>query len=361
MLISFFAGLLLLVAGAELLVRGASRIAAFIGISPLIIGLTVVAFGTSSPEMAVSVKSSLAGNSDIALGNIVGSNIFNILFILGASAMITPLLVSQQLVRLDVPIMIIVSFAVLVFGIDLVFARAEGIILLAGIVAYTVFLIFQAKKEKNSAVIKEYETEFADKDHKSPKYIVFHVVLVFGGLYLLIMGSKWLVDSAVLMAGYFGVSNIIISLTIVAAGTSLPEVFTSIIASIKGERDIAVGNIIGSNIFNILAVLGLSSIFAPSGIIINPHTFNFDVPIMIAVTVACLPIFITGNVISRWEGCLFFTYYIAYTIYIILSVTKNASLDLFRTAMIYFVIPLTVVTILISISRIKCSKNSQSF
>ncbi len=359
MLISFIAGLIFLVVGAELLVRGASRIASYVGISPLLIGLTVVAFGTSSPELAVSVKSALAGKADIALGNVIGSNIFNVLFILGVSAIITPLVVTQQLVRLDVPVMIIVSLVVLIFGLDLVFSRIEGIILFTGIIAYTVFLIYQAKKEKNSLVLQEYEAEFGVTVRKSSKNIVTYSVMVMGGLALLVFGSQWLVESAVSMAGYLGVSNLVISLTIVAAGTSLPEVFTSIIASVKGERDIAVGNIIGSNIFNILCVLGLSISVAPSGLTVDFHTLSFDVPIMIAVALACLPIFITGNVISRWEGGLFFSYYLAYTVYLVLSATKNGSLDLFGTAMIYFFIPLTVVTILISLSRILYPKTNK--
>jgi cation:H+ antiporter len=353
LLLIFLAGLCFLIIGAEFLVRGASRLASSFGISPLIVGLTVVAFGTSSPELAVSMKSVLSGQTDIALGNVIGSNIFNILFILGTSAIITPLLITQQLVRLDVPLMILASCTVLIFGIDHKFSRIEGIVLFTGIIAYTVFLIYQSRKEKNKMVLEEYAAEYGNQYEKSSKLVITYLGLIIGGFGLLVIGSRWLVDSAVIIAHYLGFSDLVISLTIVAAGTSLPEVFTSIIASIKGERDIAVGNIIGSNIFNLLAVLGLSSIFAPSGICIQPHTLIFDVPIMIAVAVACLPIFVTGNLIARWEGAVFLCYYFLYTIYLILSAINYALLPVYSTALIYFFIPLTVVTILISFARIR--------
>lgn len=346
--IMFVAGLVLLIVGAEWLVRGASRLAARVGISPLVIGLTVVAFGTSSPEMAVSVQSSLAGQADIAVGNVVGSNIFNVLFILGISAVITPLIVQQQLIRLDVPIMIGVSLITYFMSVDGVISRLEGVLLFAGIIAYTAFLIIQSRKE-SKAVQDEYAQEFAAKQETGWKPWVINIGLVVLGLVLLVQGSNWLVDSAISIARWLGLSELIIGLTIVAAGTSMPEVATSITAAIKGERDIAVGNVVGSNIFNILAVLGLSGVVASNGLPVSAAAEAFDIPVMLAVAILCLPIFFTGKLIARWEGWLFLLYYVAYTAYLILDSTDHNALPLFNSVLLYILIPLTLVTLAVSL------------
>ncbi|MCS6848900.1 MAG: calcium/sodium antiporter [Anaerolineae bacterium] len=347
-LILFVVGLGLLIAGAEALVRGASRLAAAIGISPLIIGLTVVAFGTSAPEMAVSSVSALNGTADIAVGNVVGSNIFNVLFILGASALIAPLIVSQQLVRLDVPIMIGVSVLALIFIADGVLNRLEGAVLFAGIIAYITFLIVQSRKEKDKQVWAEYEQEFGEKP-KGASGVLLNLGFIVAGLVALIVGSRWLVDGAVAIARALRVDEVVIGLTIVAGGTSLPEVATSIVASIRGERDIAVGNVVGSNIFNILAVLGMAGLVAPQGLPVSASVLHFDIWVMIAVALACLPIFFTGLKIARWEGALFLLYYAAYTAYLIFDATGNAALPAFRSAMLLFVVPLTVLTIAVTV------------
>jgi cation:H+ antiporter len=344
------AGLALLIVGAEVLVRGASRLAAAVGISPLVIGLTVVAFGTSSPEMAVSVQSSLAGQADIALGNVIGSNIFNILFILGLSAVITPLIVAQQLVRLDVPIMIGVSILTLLFALDGRVVMWEGGVLFAGILAYTGFLIRQSRRE-SAAITAEYEQEFGGKPPTTPAALALNVLFVIVGLALLVWGSRWLVNGAVAIAEALGVSELVIGLTIVAAGTSLPEVATSVIAAIRGERDIAVGNVVGSNLFNLLAVLGLTSLVAPGGVPVPPNAIAFDIPFMVMVAVACLPIFFTGNTIARWEGVVFLGYYVAYTTYLILAAGSSPQLPLFHDVMLYFVAPLTALTLVITGGR----------
>ncbi|KAF0192206.1 MAG: K+dependent Na+ exchanger related-protein [Gammaproteobacteria bacterium] len=343
-IVLFVAGLVLLVVGAEVLIRGASRLAAAAGISPLIIGLTVVAFGTSSPELAVSVKSALADQAGIAVGNVIGSNIFNVLFILGAAALVAPLVVAQQLIRIDVPLMIAVSALTLIFAMDEEFTRIEGVVLFAGLLAYIAFLIRQSRRE-SKAVQAEYAREYGEPKEKARGGWLINVALVIGGLALLVLGSRWLVDSAVVIAQYFAVSDLVIGLTIVAAGTSLPELFTSVIAGIRGERDIAVGNIIGSNLFNIMGVLGVASIVAPSGIDVSPAAVSFDIPVMIAVAFVCLPIFFTGGVISRWEGALLLGYYLAYTAYLILDTTHHDTLPMFSMAMLYFVLPLTALTL----------------
>ncbi|MBD1911540.1 MULTISPECIES: calcium/sodium antiporter [unclassified Leptolyngbya] len=338
-------GLVLLVVGAELLVRGASKIALVAGLSPLVIGLTIVAYGTSSPEMTVSVQASLAGQADISLGNVVGSNIFNVLAILGIASLISPLPVAQQLIRLDVPIMIGVSVLLLLFGLDGNVNRFEGVILFLGAIAYTVFLIYQSRKEQNADVQAEYEQEFGGTQPSNGKTWIINVLLIVVGLGLLVVGSQWLTSSSVAIARSFGLSELVIGLTLVAAGTSLPELASSVVASIKGEQDIAVGNVVGSNIFNILAVLGLSAAASSTGINVSSAALNFDIPFMIAVALACLPIFFTGNRIARLEGILFLAYYVAYTVYLILKSTEHEQLPGYSQVMQSFVIPITLITL----------------
>jgi cation:H+ antiporter len=343
--LKLIAGLVLLVAGAEALVKGASKIAAAAGISPLVIGLTIVAFGTSSPELAVSIGSAFNGKADIALGNVVGSNIFNVLFILGLSSLIIPLVVHQQLVKLDVPIMIGASLLLLLFGYDGTIQRWEGALLVALGIWYTLFLIRLSKKEKNKAVLEDYREEYGESLKPAKGKGWLPPLLVLAGLTLLIFGSNLLVDSAVSIATALGVSELVIGLTIIAAGTSLPEVATSVMASFRKEEDIAVGNVVGSNIFNILIILGLTAMIAPGGVPVNPAAIHFDIPFMIAVAVACLPLFFTGYRIDRWEGFVFLGYYIAYTTYLILKSMAHASLEVFTNAMIWFAVPLTVLTL----------------
>ena len=342
-------GLALLVIGGDLLVRGASRLAAVINISPLVIGLTVVAFGTSSPELAVSIQSAFAGNADIALGNVVGSNIFNVLFILGISALVVPLVVSSRLIQLDVPLMIVASFLLLVLGWDGRVGRLDGLFLFGGLLAYTIWCVRQSRRESSKV-----QSEFAKErpaTAKAGEGIPLQIGLVIGGLILLGLGSHWLIEGSVFVATKMGVSELVIGLTIVAAGTSLPEVVTSIMAAWRGEREIAVGNVVGSNLFNILGVLGLASVVAPDGIAVSAAAMRFDIPVMIAVALACLPLFLTGNLIARWEGGLFFTYYVAYTTYLVLAATQANITRTFATIMIMFVVPLTAITLLVGVIR----------
>ncbi len=349
-IVLFLAGLGLLVLGAEWLVKGASRLAAAAGVSSLVIGLTVVAFGTSSPEFAVSIGSAWQGKADMAVGNVVGSNIFNVLFILGAAAAITPLLVAQDLVRRDVPLMILASVAVLLLALDGSIGRIDGAVLFVGLAAFTVWVI-RASRRESAAVAAEYEAEFGgEAAKKSP--LAVNLGFVIGGLALLVLGSHWLVGGAVAFAHWFGVSDVVIALTIVAAGTSLPEVATSVLAAIRGERDIAVGNVVGSNLFNLLGVLGLSGMLAPDGLVVIPSMVGFDLPVMIAVAVACLPVFARGRMIPRWEGILFLLYYAAYTAYLILDATKHEAKDGYAAVMLRFVIPLTAVTLAVLAVRV---------
>lgn len=330
-------GLILLVAGAEFLIKGASKLAATLGISPLVIGLTVVAFGTSAPELAVSLNASFSGQASIALGNVVGSNICNILLILGISSLIAPLVVAQQLVRLDVPIMIGVSGLLLMFGLDGWINRSDGVVLFVGGLVYTCFLLYQSRKENDQSVQDEY-AKFGARS-LSIKETSLNVVLFAGGALMLVSGSNLLVSSAVTIAEFFGASRLIIGLTVIAFGTSLPELATSVMASIRGERDIAVGNVIGSNIFNILMVLGLTSAVSTTGIEISPSALSFDIPVMLAVAVMCLPIFFTGNEVSRREGVLLLLYYVLYIGYLVVNATNYAP---WSGMFGFVVVPLTV-------------------
>lgn len=347
----FVVGLILLSVGAEVLVRGASRLAAAVGISPLVVGLTVVAFGTSAPEMAVSVQAAFSGQAgaDLAVGNVVGSNIFNILLILGLAASIAPLIVAQQLVRIEIPLLIVVSILLFLFALDGVIGRMDAAVLFAAVLAYTTFVVRQSRKE-SAAIQEEYAHEYPAHP-KQAVQLMLDVLMIVGGLALLVIGSNWLVDGAIAIARMLGMSELVIGLTIVAAGTSLPEVATSVIASIKGERDIAVGNVVGSCLFNLLAVLGLAGLVAPDGINVPASALRFDIPIMLAATIACLPIFFTGFTIARWEGFVFLGYYIAYTAFLLLNTAGHDALETFNQAMLWFVIPLTTITIVVTVMR----------
>ena len=355
----FVAGLVLLVGGAEFMVRGASRLASAVGISPLVIGLTVVAFGTSAPELAVSIQSGLAGQADIALGNVVGSNVFNTLMILGLSALIAPLGVAQQLVRLEVPLVIGASIVVYLMAMDGRIGQLDGVVLFAGIIAYTVFAIRQSRKESQQ-VQEEYDQGLGTAPPASSGQFVLQVAMLVGGLALLVLGSRWLVNSAVQIAQTFGISELVIGLTIVAAGTSLPELATSAVAAARGERDIAVGNVIGSNLFNLLCILGVASMVTPGGMPVAPSMLTFDLPVMIAVAVACLPVFMGTYRINRWEGALFLGYYIAFTAYLVLAANEHDALPLFSNVMLLFVIPLTVITLaVIVVNALRTSRHSR--
>ena len=338
------AGLALLVVGAEALVRGASKIAAAVGISPQVIGLTVVAFGTSAPELAVGVQAALAGSGDIALGNVIGSNIFNILVIIGLSAAIIPLVVHQQLVRWEVPLVIGLSVLVLLLGMDGQLGRSEGALLFLGLVAYIIFQIWKGRSESEE-VQQEYAHEYSDGRGKSAGQWALNVALLVAGLGMLVLGADWLVESATGIARSLGISELVIGLTIVAAGTSAPELATSGMAAVRGERDIAVGNAIGSNVFNILGVLGLTAALAPNGIAVPESALRFDIPVMIAVAVAALPIFFTGYTIARWEGLLFLALYGGYVLFLFLDAIEHWGLTLYSKVMLLFVIPITALTL----------------
>ena len=341
-------GLVLLTAGAEILVRGAGGIGRRIGLSGLLVGLTVVALGTSSPEVAVSIGASLADRGSIAVGNVVGSNIFNVLVVLGLSSLVLPMVVERQLVKLDVPIMVALSFVPMLLAWDGAISRAEGGVLLILLVCYLVMLGFLALAER---------IEMPDaKLPKRSESIPLNLVLIAAGILGLVVGGNLLVAGASNIARAMGVSELVIGLTLIAAGTSLPELATSIVAALKGERDMAVGNVVGSNIFNLLAVLGAAAVVRE--VPVPPGVLRFDFPVMIAVAVMCLPVFFTGGRINRLEGGMLVFFYVLYMVYLGLDASNHALSDEYGRMVVSVVVPLTILTMAIGWFRARAERGS---
>ena len=317
----FVGGLVALIAGADILVRGASKLALTLGVSPLVVGLTVVAFGTSAPEMAVSASSVLSGQSSLALGNVVGSNIFNLLLILGLSAVVAPLIVHQQIIRQEMPVLIAATVLVMLLARDGSLGSIDGIALLVCLLAYTVALVVQSRRlSQASRALSQASAQALTAHRRWDDRLGVQLALIAAGLALLVLGSDWLVTASVTFARSLGVSELVIGLTIVAAGTSMPEVATSVAAALKGERDIAVGNVVGSCTFNLLGCLGLSGVLAGSvGLPVAQTLLDFDLWIMLAATVMCLPLLFTGREISRWEGALLLLAFLLYMAHVVLA------------------------------------------
>lgn len=355
----FIAGVAALVLGAEALVRGAARLAARTGMSPVVIGLTVVAFGTSAPELAVSIGASAVGEADLAVGNVVGSNIANVLLVLGLSALLGGgLAVAQRIVRIDVPIVIGVSVLVLALGWNGVIGRLEGAVLLVLLAIYLALTIVGAIRDSKTAIVVEY-TVALDHEKIRASSVVRDVGLVLIGLVLLVIGSRALVEAATEIAVALGISQLVIGLTVVAVGTSLPEIATSLLAAVRGQRDLAVGNAIGSNLFNLLAVLGTTAVVVPGGIPVADGALTIDIPVMIAASVACLPLFVTGAVLDRWEGGVFLAFYLAYVAWLLLDATDHPLRTNYAVGMLAFVLPLTLLTLMvISLQEIRSRRRS---
>lgn len=303
-------GLVFLYAGAELLVKGAVSLAFRLGISPLVIGLTIVAFGTSAPELTVSVLAAFSGQGDIAAANVVGSNILNIALILGISALICPIHISRQLIRWDIPVMIGVSLLGCWVLADRQLSRLEGAVLFTGIVLYTAWAFRRTRFVP--PVSGAEKTDLAVDDYR-PMKLWLSMVCIAGGLILLVLGSKALVTGAIQLARSMGLSEAIIGLTIVSVGTSFPELATSVVAALRRQSDIAVGNIVGSNIFNILSILGLSSLLVPYA---APGLTALDLAVMLGFAGVSLPFMWTRFTLSRTEGALLIAGYAGYLMYL---------------------------------------------
>ncbi len=341
------AGLVLLAGGADLFVRGASRLARALGMAPLVVGLTVVALGTSAPEFAVVLQAALSGETGIAVGNVVGSNIFNTLFVLGVSALAAPLVATQRMLRTDLLFMVVVSAAVLGLGMDHRLGRLEGTALFLVLVAYIAWKIWRGRRQETAKGISG--GDIAADAGTRPALRFRDTVFLTMGFLLLIPASQWIVSGATTIAATLGVSDLIIGLTVVAAGTSLPEVATSVVATLRGEREIAVGNVVGSNLFNLLGVLGSAGALSAGGIALSAEVIRFDLPIMAFVALGCLLLFRTGRKISRWEGGMLVAYYAVYTICLLLAAGADAGTGISFVknwgATLYFVAPLVLVAL----------------
>lgn len=335
------AGLALLVAGGEALVRGAGTLASKAGVSPLVIGLVVVSAATSAPELAVTFGAVLNGEPDLAVGNVVGSNIVNILFILGLSAVLSPLVIKRQLVRFDMPVMVGVSVLFVAVSLDGSIGLFDGVVLFGSLVIHTIISIRMGRKEVLAPDAKPDTMPLNSK----PVSLWLAIVLLVVGIGLLVLGAQFLVTGAVSIATALGVSSLVIGLTVLAVGTSLPELATSLIAIIRGETDMAVGNIVGSNIFNIGLVIGVPAIIFGSEIPVAPAAISIDMPLMLAAALALLPIAFTGFVVARWEGALFVHIYVAYVLYLVLDSTGHDAATGFSTIMLWFVAPLVAMTL----------------
>jgi len=352
----FVVGVVALVVGAESLVRGSSRLAARSGLSPVVIGLTVVAFGTSAPELAVSIGAAAGGESEIALGNVIGSNIANVLLVLGLSAVVGGgLVVAQRIVRVDVPIMIVMSALVLVLGLDGRIGRLDGGLFVAILIVYLVWTVRSAVGDQDAdenhdgvadaaTLASEYSSALGREKIRGSS-LWRDLLYVVGGLALLVVGAQSLVTAATDIARALEISELVIGLTVVAVGTSLPEIATSVVAAARGQRDMAVGNAIGSNLFNILAVLGITGVVSP--VIVSSGARGFDLPFMLAVAVACLPIFADGFILHRWQGAVFLSYYVAYLVWLGLDAAEHDLQSAFSSLMLYFAVPLTALTVIV--------------
>lgn len=350
-IILLISGFVLLVLGGEALVRGAASLGKTVGLSSLIIGLTVVAFATSAPELAVSMGAVLSGSPGLAVGNVVGSNIANILFVMGLTAVFGALLVKVQLIKADIPIMIGFSLLALLLAFDGGFSLVDGVILLGLLVVYLVGTVWYARRRARQGDDPQLGVEgildqgagrlTATLRATTLRATTVDLLLIGLGVVMLVIGAHFLVRSATAIASALGVSDLIIGLTVVAVGTSLPELATSVIAAVRGERDMAVGNLVGSNIFNIGAVLGLTSIVSPTGVGVDSAAVNFDLPVMVAVALVLLPLAFTGQAIARWEGFVLTGMYMAYVAYLILDAAGHDALGPFSAAMLWFVVPVT--------------------
>ncbi|CAN5388163.1 calcium/sodium antiporter [soil metagenome] len=336
-------GLALLVIGGEFLVRGASALAVRAGISPLVVGLTVVSVATSAPELAVTTGAVFSGESELALGNVVGSNIANILLILGISALVLPIGIRRQLLRVDVPFLIAFGLLLLLLVLDGDIGTWDGLILLTAWIGHTAMSVWLSKREDPPAG--------ADADVETGYSLPMSLLLVAAGVGLLVGGAQLLVTGAVSIATGLGVSSLVVGLTVVAIGTSLPELVASIIAVKRNAGDLAVGNAIGSCLANIGLVLGVPALLKPGGLPVPSAVLSVDLPLMIAASVALLPVIYTGARIGRREGLLFLSLYVSYTCYVVLDASGHDSQEGFSVVMLLFVLPLVALTLLVLAGR----------
>lgn len=335
-LLQWAAGLSLLIGGADLLVRAAVRLAGKWRVRPLILGLTMVAFGSSAPQLTISLQAAFGGAPDIAVSSVFGSNIFNVLVTVGLTALLTPLRVSRQLVRLDIPLMIAAALLVWLLALNQQLGRLEGLLLLLGLGLYLYLVRRQARSSQRP------QPALAPT-HARGWALTLSMLAGFG---LLIVGSRLLLDAAVDVAQDYGLSDRVIGLTIVAVGSSMPELATSLIAGLRGQRDLAVGNVIGSCLFNLLGVLGLTALIAPTPLTISPNALAFDLPVMVGVAALSLPVFHSGYRITRAEAVALLGLYAAYGLHVVAFSTGLGLAARLEHLMLFYVLPVLGVALL---------------
>ncbi|HGY9624313.1 TPA: calcium/sodium antiporter [Pseudomonas putida] len=338
-------GLVLLVIGAELLVRAALRLALRLHVRPLIIGLSLVAFGSTAPQLTVSLQAAFQGAPDVAVGSVIGSNIFNVLVILGLAALVIPLRVSRQLVRLDIPLMIAASGLVYLLAGNGLLGRLEGLLLVLGLLGYLGMLWHQSRHYARTYPAPE------TVHTRAGRFWSGAILQVLLGLGLLSLAGHLLLEAAVEVATDLGLSERIIGLTVVAVCTSLPELAAALIAALRGEREIAVGTVIGSNLFNLLAVLGLTAVVAPEPLSISPNALDFDLPVMLGVAVLSLPVFYSGYRVTRAEGLVFLCLYLAYGLHVVAFTTGMPLAGRLEHLMLFYVLPVLAAVLLYTTVR----------
>ncbi|KQB53158.1 conjugal transfer protein TraR [Pseudomonas endophytica] len=340
-MLQLFCGLAMLIAGAELLVHCAVRMAANLKVRPLLVGLTVVAFGSSAPQITISLQAAFNDTPDIAVGSVIGSNIFNVLVTLGLSALIIPLRVSRQVVRLDIPLMIIASALVFALALNNQLNRLDGAILLIGLGVYLGLLLRQSRNSGHHHTSQD----------QPPTSWPINILMMLLALILLSIAGHLLLGAAVAVATELGLSERIIGLTIIAVSASLPELATSLIAAFRGQREIAVGNVIGSNVLNLLGVLGFTALIAPEPLSVSPNALDFDLPVMLGVAALCLPVFYTGYRVTRAEGLLFLGLYLAYALHVVSFTMGMPLTSKLEHLMLFYVLPALLVYLLLSTLR----------
>ena len=327
-------GIVLLFGGGELFVAGSSALALLLGIPQIVIGLTVVSLGTSAPELFVSLISTFQDGDAIAVSNVVGSNIFNLMVVLGLSALVVPLRVKSRLVRRDVPLLLGVSMAVWGMASGGRLTWQAGLALLVGT---AINLIWEMR------TASEYSEEEGDFDEGGRATPAVAAAKLAGGLVLLVLGSQVLVKGATAAAIGLGVTQTVIGLTIVSAGTSMPELVTSLVAAYRGKADLAIGNVVGSNLLNQLLILGVCGVFSGEGLLVDPVVISRDLPVMVLTTLALLPILWTRGVVTRLEGGILVSLYVLYLAEQVLSETLTTAQDEFRFVVLVVVLPLVLV------------------
>lgn len=353
----FIIGLVTLIGGAELFLKSVDKFGAAWSVSPVVMGLTVVAFATGAPELAISLQAAAEGRPDLVLGNILGSNVANILLILGIAGLVKPLKITKRIIRIDVPMVIAASVLLYVLAMDGSLTPLDGGIILFALLAYSLFMYSQIRKDR--AANKKLDSQDLPEVGEPVTTLFYgkYILLLLAGLVLIVMGSRWMVDAAVQIAEILGISELIIGLTIVSIGTSLPEVATSLSSVRKGDSDTAVANVMGSNLYNILLTLGLTIVVAPGALDVSLEVINLDLPIMLIVAGACIPLFIPGSKLDRGEAGGFLFYYLSYMAYLTLMAIDHPFKENFEWFILWICIPLTVGYILFRLYQFKNGKD----